>query len=224
MSFLGILGSPFPAIFAILLSEIKSKKFSKLIQTATTLPNFISWVIVFSLAFSFFSNDGFVNSMMARFNIHHQEGSGILGNNDAVWLFQWGLQCWKGLGWGAIIYLATIAGIDTALYDAAKVDGANRFQAIIHITVPGLFMTYLVLLLLGISNMLNNGFDQYFVFYNALVADKIEVLDYYVYKVGMLSNDYSLSTALGMAKTIISLILLFTANNISQALRGERLV
>lgn len=223
MSALSIICSPIPMIFAILLNEVKSARFKKLIQTTTTLPNFISWIIVYGIAFAMFSNDGPINSILGKVGLPIPEVN-ILGNNKYVWFFQTGLNIWKGTGWWAIIYIAAISGIDTELYDAAKIDGANKFGQIMHITVPGLANTYLVLLLLGISNMLSNGFDQYFVFYNSLVADKIEVLDYYVYKVGIIINDYSLSIAIGMLKTFISIILLFSANFASKKIRGESLI
>lgn len=220
MSSFGILSSPFPVIFAILLNEIKSSKFKRFVQTVTTFPNFISWIIVFSLFFSIFSIDGLINTAIRHF--HLGDGNfNLLGNNSAVWWFQWAAGTWKSLGWGAIIYLAAISGIDTELYDAAKVDGANRFKSILHITIPGLYSTYLVLLLLSVSNLLNNGLDQFFVFYNPLVADRIEVLDYYVYKIGIYTNDYSYATAIGMWKTLISVMLLFSVNSMAKRLRGE---
>lgn len=223
MSSLGLLSSPLPVVFAILLNEIKGKRFKKLVQTTTTLPNFISWIIVYSIVFSIFSADGLFNALKAKLGMS-PAAVNILGNVDLVWLFQWSIGIWKGLGWSVIIYLAAIAGVDGELYDAAKVDGANRFQSIIHITVPGLMPTYFVLLLLGISNILNSGFDQYFVFYNPMVSSKIEVLDYYVYKIGILSNDYPFSIALGMYKSFIGIALLFTANAVSKKVRGQTIV
>lgn len=222
MSGLGILGSPLPVIFAILLNELRSTKFKKLVQTTTTLPNFISWVIVFGIAFAFFSTEGFFNTIKLKLGMDVAPIT-ILGNTDATWFFQFGLGMWKSLGWSAIVYIAAIAGIDSELFDAAKVDGANRFKTIWHITVPSIMPTYLVLMLLGISNILNSGFEQFFVFYNPLVAAKIEVLDYYVYKVGILSNDYPYSIALGMYKTAISVTLLFVANTIAKKIRGNSL-
>ena len=222
MSFICIATSPLAVIFAILLNEIKSSKFRKLVQTTTTLPNFISWIVVYTLAFALFSGDGVVSNVYRALGI--DKSVDLLGNNNVVWIFQWGLGTWKSLGWGAIIYMATIAGIDSELYDAAHVDGANRFQTIMNITIPGLYSTYFVLLLLSISNILSNGFEQYFIFYNPLTADKIEVLDYYVYKIGVLTNDYPQSIALGMTKTIVSVALLFTANKLSKKIRGVSIV
>lgn len=222
LSLLGLLFSPLPVVFAILINEIKSSKFRKLVQTFTTLPNFISWIVVFTLTFAMFSADGMVNGVLRKFGA--ESIMNPLGNNDIAWGFQWALATWKSLGWNAIIYIAAITGIDSELYDAVHVDGANRWQTIWHVTVPGLYSTFFVLLLLQISNILSNGFDQYFVFYNPLTADKLEVLDYYVYKIGVLTNNYPQSIALGMFKTIISVTLLFGANKLSQRMRGESIV
>lgn len=223
MSFLSILCSPLSVILAILLNEIKCGPFKKIVQTTTTLPNFISWVIIFSLVFSLFSSDGLINQLLMSAHIIKQP-TNILGNNNAVWFFQTALALWKGLGWSAIIYLAAITGIDSELYDAAKVDGAGRFQSIIHVTVPGLMPTYFVLLLLSISNVLSIGFDQCLLFYNSLVADKIEVIDYFVYRLGIVTGDYSYGTAVGIFKSVISITLLFSVNNLSKKIRGESII
>ena len=139
-------------------------------------------------------------------------------------MFQTILNVWKVLGWNAIIYFAAIAGIDSELYDAASVDGAGRFHKILHITVPGISSTFFVLLLLQVSNMLSLGIDQYLAFYNSMVADKILVLDLYVYRLGLITQDYSYATAVGIFKSLVSIILLFSVNGISKKLRGESLV
>jgi putative aldouronate transport system permease protein len=223
MSALGLLTSALPIIFAIMIAEVPSRRFKKLVQTTTTLPNFISWVIVYSLAFNILSTDGLLNHMLLDLHLVDKP-TNILGNPDIVWYFQTALGIWKGLGWGAIIYLAAIAGIDNELYDAASVDGAGRLKKILHITLPGIAPTYFVLLLLAVSSILSVGFDQYFVFYNSLVADKIEVLDYYVYRIGLASHDYSYATAIGIAKTFVSLILLFSVNGLSKRVRGSSII
>ena len=223
MSALTLLATPFPVLFAIMINEIKGKYFKKFVQTATTLPNFISWIIVYGIAFSFFSMNGFINMLLKNFGIDIS-GAGIMGDPDKVWLFQWFLNIWKTLGWSSIIYIAAIVGIDGELFDAARVDGANKLKTIWHITIPGIMPTYVVMFLLGVSNILSNGFDQYFMFYNSVVADKIEVLDYYVYKVGFLINDYPYSITLGMLKSLISILLLFVANTLSKKVRGESIV
>lgn len=223
MSILNLLASPIPLLFAIFLNEIRSSKFKKLVQTTTTLPNFISWIIVYGLAFSIFSMNGLVNMLLAKLHLPASD-VGIMGNESLTWIFQLCLGIWKSMGWSAIIYIAAITSIDAELYDAVKIDGGNKFREILHVTVPGILPTFLVLFLLNVSNLLNNGFDQYFMFFNSMVSNKIEVLDYYVYKVGMLVNDYSFSITIGMLKTLISILLLFTANYISKKIRGESLL
>ena len=223
LSALGLLSTPVPVVFAIMFNEIKNSRFKKIVQTATTLPNFISWIIVYGVAFAFFSVNGFVSVLMQKIGIQPPV-MGILGDADLTWVLQWILGIWKNFGWSAIIYIAAITGIDSELYDAAKVDGANKLQSILHITIPGIMPTYVVMFLLAVSNILSNGFDQYFMFYNPMVADKIEVLDYYVYKVGFYINDYSYSITLGMLKSILGIILLFTANALSKKIRGESIV
>ena len=223
LSALGLLATPVPVVFAIMFNEIKNSKFKKIVQTATTLPNFISWIIVYGVAFAFFSVNGFVSVLMQKIGIQPPV-MGILGDVDHTWVLQWILGIWKSFGWSAIIYIAAITGIDSELYDAAKVYGANKIQSILHITIPGIMPTYVVMFLLAVSNILSNGFDQYFMFYNPMVADKIEVLDYYVYKVGFYINDYSYSITLGMLKSILGIVLLFTANALSKKIRGESIV
>ncbi|MDG0814004.1 ABC transporter permease [Cohnella rhizosphaerae] len=224
LSFLGILVSPLYVAFAILLNEMRGKLLRKWVQVTTTLPNFISWVLVYSVFYVFFAvSDGVVNNVLIKLEWLARPFN-FLGNSEIAWGFQTLVGLWKGLGWGAIIYLAAIAGIDQELYDAAKVDGAGRFRTIWHITVPGIMPTFVVLLLLNVSNMLNNGFEQYYVFYNALVADKLDVIDYYVYRVGLENNDFSYSTVLGMFKTIVSVVVLFTVNGIAKRIRGESII
>lgn len=223
MSFLGVACSVLPIVFAIMITELRFSFVGKIVQSATTLPNFISWVIVYSLAYTMFSSDGVVNQILLNIGVI-SEPTNILGNNGAVWMFQTALGVWKTLGWNAIIYLAAIAGIDDELYDAADIDGAGRFGKIRYITLPGVAPTFFVLLLLAISNILSAGFEQYLVFYNSLVADKIEVIDYYVYRIGIVTNDYSYGTAIGMTKSVVSVLLLFLVNLLSKKVRGSSII
>lgn len=220
MSFLGIITSPLPVAAAILLNEIRNSKIKKFVQTTTTLPNFISWITVYGLSYAFFSGSGMVNQVLKALNISVSQ-FGLMGNEKYTWIFMMCLDIWKGLGWNSIIYLAAITGIDTELYDAGMVDGANKVQLIRYITVPGVMPTYLVLLLLQISNILSNGFEKYYMFWNPLVSDKIEVLDYYIYKLGFASGQYSPAIAVGMVKSIVGIALLFGANYMSKKLRGD---
>ncbi len=224
MSGLGILTSWLPIAFAVLLAEIRSTKFQRTVQTLTTIPNFISWVLVYAIAICIFSTDGFINSFLT--NVLHQSGANTnyLQIADHTWLkmLLWGT--WKGVGWSAIVYIAGIAGIDQQLYEAARVDGANRFRCIWHITIPGLIPTYMVMLLMSIAGILSNGMEQYLVFENAMNKDVIEVLDLYVYHIGIGQNQIPLSTVVGISKSLIGVTLLFAANGISKAIRGESII
>ena len=223
LSLLSIATAPIPMLLAILISEVRSGWFKRLVQTVSTLPNYISWIIVFSLAFSMFSTEGAVNSIMLKTGIGSPPVD-ILGNYDRVWTVQTFLLLWKLAGWSAIIYLAAIVGIDSEQYDAAKVDGAGRMRTIWHITLPSIMPTFIVLLLLSVSNLLSAGFEQYLVFSNVMIADRIEVLDLYVYRLGLVTGDYSYSTAVGIFKTVISVLLLFSVNILSKKVRGQGIV
>nr|WP_304955330.1 ABC transporter permease subunit [uncultured Acetatifactor sp.] len=221
MSLIGIATSGLPMMFAVFLAEIKSKHYRKAVQTLTTIPNFISWVLVYSVAYAMFSvNDGFVNRLLMDLGIL-DEGINFLASSKHVWLSMWLWGTWKGLGWSAIMYIAALTGIDQEQYEAAAVDGAGRMQKIWHITIPGLLPTYFVLLLLSIANLVNNGMEQYFVFQNAMNKEYIEVLDLYVYNQGMVGINYSYSTAVSILKSIVSVTLLFVANMSSKLTRGE---
>ena len=150
-----------------------------------------------------------------------------LNSGSHMWVKMWAWSTWKGLGWGAIMYLAAIAGIDQELYEAARVDGAGRWKQIQFITLPGLLPTFFVLLLLSISNLINNGMEQYLVFQNSMNKNTIEVLDLFVYNITIASKGtslYSFGTAIGILKTIFSVTLLFGANYASKKLRGESIV
>ncbi len=223
MSGLGILTSWIPMAFAIFLSEIKNMKFRRFVQTFTTVPNFISWVLVYAIAFCIFSTDGFLSSILVNTGIWDQ-GQNLLMGNEHTWIKMWAWGMWKGVGWSAIIYIAAISGIDQQLYEAATVDGAGRFQKMWHITVPGLIPTFCVLLLMSVANILSNGMDQYLVFKNATNADTIRVLDLYVYELGIGKGSIPLTTVVSMLKSIISVTLLFLANGVSKLIRGESIV
>ena len=223
MSGLGLLTSWCPMAFAIFLSEIKNSRFRRLVQTFTTIPNFISWVLVFAIAFCIFSTDGFISSLMVNSGVWTQ-GKNFLMEGSHTWLkmLLWGM--WKGLGWSAIIYIAGISGIDQTLYEAATVDGAGRFQIMWHVTVPGLLPTFFVLFLMAVAGALNNGLDQYLVFENTSNTSAIQVLDLYVYKMGIVNGSIPFSTAVGMLKSVVSVVLLFLANGVSKKLRGETII
>jgi len=222
LSFLGLIVSPAPMALALLLNEVRRKWFRKTIQIITSFPNFISWIIVFSIFFAFFSvEDGVINKLFLDLGIW-KNPSNILADPNAAWIFQTLVGLWKGLGWGAIIYLAALAGIDQELYEAARVDGANRFREAWHISLPGMLPTFVVLFILGIGGMLNGGgFEQMFTFSNPMVVEKLDNLDTYVYRTGLQGIAFSYATAVGLAKSLVSILLLLGANAISKRINGS---
>lgn len=220
MAGIGLATSWLPMMFAVLLSEIHSQKYKKLVQTLTTIPNFISWTLVYAIAFAMFSvGDGFVNKILIKLGVI-SEGINFLADQKAVWLKMWLWGTWKGLGWGAITYLAAIAGIDQQLYEAAMVDGANRWQRIWHVTLPGLIPTFFVLFIISVGNILSSGVEQYYVFSNPMIREKVEVLDLYVYNLGVGQQQYSYTTAVGAMKSVIAVVLMASANWLSKIVRG----
>jgi putative aldouronate transport system permease protein len=230
ISGLAIATSWCPMVFAILLSEIRFTKFKRVVQTLTTLPNFISWVLVYAFAFTLLSVDaGLVNRLLMDLGAI-DKGINFLLSSEHIWIKMTLWSMWKGLGWGAIMYFAALSSIDPQLYEAAQVDGAGRFRQIWHITIPGLLPTYFVLLLLSFANLVNNGMEQYFVFQNAMNRQTIEVLDLYVYNVGLggtggsSSGTIPFATAVSMLKSLVSVALLFAANGLSKLFRGESIV
>jgi putative aldouronate transport system permease protein len=218
-------GSVLPLIFAIFLAEINSGPYRRTIQTVTTLPNFVSWVLVYALAYAMFAvDDGFVNNLLKRMG-RIDQGINFLASNSHMWIKMWLYTCWKGLGWSSILYIASLSSIDETLYEAAVVDGAGRFQKIWYITVPYLMPTFFTLMVLNIANLINSGFEQYFVFQNAINKESIEVLDLFVYNkgIGGSSNNISYTTAVGILKSGVSILLLFLANWLSKFVRDEKI-
>lgn len=223
MSLLGILVSFLPVGFAIFLNEIKCKWFKAFVQTFTTLPNFISWVLIYSVAFSLFSSSGMVNIILQNWGFIAEPVKFLDSDSHTyLWMIMWNV--WKNLGWLSIVYLASIASIDQEQYEAASIDGANRFQLMTNITIPALLPTFFIMLMLSIANFLNNGLDQYYVFQNSFNKTHIQVLDLYVYNIGMTGSSYSLATAISMLKSIVSVGLLTLVNMISKQVRGESII
>ncbi len=209
-----------PMIFAILFNEIQNTRFRKVVQTMTTLPHFISWVIVYGLVYALFTTEGPVNQLLAMFGTKQN----LLMDRDATYIFQSLLYLWKVLGWNSIIYVAAIAGIDQQLYEAATIDGAGHFRCALHVTLPGILPTFVVLMLLGVADFVNNGLDQYYVFQNAFTYNNLETLEMYTYKQGMKLMDYSYATAVGILKSGVSITLLFVTNAFAKKVRGNAIV
>ena len=224
MSGISLFFSWFPMVFAVFLNEIRCRPYRKFVQTVTTLPNFISWVLVYSFAFNVFGSFGAVNSVLKDLGWIDTPIS-FLKSSDHIWFKMWLWLTWKNAGWAAIMYLAAIAGIDEQMIEAAKVDGATRMQIIRHITIPSILPTYFVIVMLNLASFLSNGMEQYYVFQNAFNQESIEVLDLYVHNIATGgTGGYPLSTVISMLKSVVSVVLLATANGLSKLVRGESFV
>ena len=213
---------PIPIILALLLNEIKIKNFKKLSQTFMYLPHFISWVVLGGILTNFLSmNDGLINMLIERLG---GQKINFLGSAEWFRTVIIGSNIWKEAGWGTIIYLAGLSAINPEYYEAATVDGANRYQKLWYITIPGLADTIVVMLILAIGGLMNNGFEQIFLFQNGLNLSVSEVFETYTYRIGIVGGRYSYSTAVELFKSVIAAIMLFSANYTANKIRGGSLI
>ncbi len=204
--------------FAVLLNELVFLRFKKITQTISYLPHFVSWVIIASIAKNIFNDGGVVDSLVGT-NLHLMST-----NSPLIWLVIVVIECWKEMGWSAIIYLSSMAGIDPGLYEAAQIDGANRFQKVWHITLPGIRPTIIVLLIMSIGGALNVGMERQMLLSNALVQDHTMVLSWFSYMRGIKSSDYGLGTALGVFQSAVGVTLLLIANKIASLVGEDKLI
>jgi putative aldouronate transport system permease protein len=215
ISFLNLaLFFPLPIILAVLLNELRSQVYKRTIQSIVYLPHFLSWVIIVSLTFLMLSRaDGIINQLIEHFGFAKFD---FLTNPNVFWLLLTSQSMWKEAGWGTIIFLAAIAGVNTELYEAAKMDGANRFRQIWHVTLPAIRNVIIILLILRLGDIMEVGFEQVFLMYNGAVANVAEVFDTYVYRVGIQQGQFSYSTAVGLFKSIVGLVLVVAANRMAK--------
>ncbi|WP_214630248.1 ABC transporter permease [Paenibacillus agaridevorans] len=214
-----IFGFPAPIIIALLLNELMLKRFKRVVQTFTYIPHFISWVVVGGIVIDLLSpSSGIINKVIQSLGLEP-----IFFMSDGQW-FRWILvfsDNWKEAGWGAIIYLAAILGINDELYQAARVDGASRLRQIWHVTLPCIRSTIVILLLLRIGNVFDAGFEQILVMYNAMVYEVADIIDTYVYRVGLGQMQFGLTTAAGLFKSVIGCGLLIMANWMARRMGEE---
>ncbi len=211
-----ILGFPAPIIFALLLNEITNKRFKKLTQTVSYLPYFVSWVIFGGLIVRLLSLDnGAVNDLLINLQVI-KEPIAFMAEPNYFWWIAVISGIAKGMGWGSIIYLAAMSNTNMNLYEAAIIDGARRFQRMWHVTIPSITGTIVIFLIFNISGILENGFDQIWMLQNNLNVDMSEVIDTYVYKVGLAALRFSYATAVGFMRSVIAVILLMAANYFSK--------
>ncbi|WP_158324109.1 ABC transporter permease [Lederbergia ruris] len=216
---MGVLGLVFGTLtsigFALLINEVRLIKFKKLTQTISYLPHFVSWVIVANIVTTMLAPEGVVNNLLMATNIIDKP-IGFMSNPNMFWGIVTAADVWKETGWNAIIYLAAMTGVDPQLYEAAKVDGASRWKQMWHITLPSIRPVIIVLLILNIGNLINIGFEKQMLLGNNIVAEKALVIDLYALNYGIGMFRYSFGTAIGIFKSVISVILIVIFNNLAK--------
>ena len=217
------IGTAVAIIFALLLNEIKHTGYKRVVQSISYLPHFLSWIIVTGLVANFLStDDGIVNNFLLSLGIVDKPIL-FLGEPKLFWWVVNGAHIWKETGWNSIIYLAAISGISPELYEAAYMDGANRFQNMIYITLPGIKSTFVILMIMNLGFILNAGFEVQYLLGNGIVSDVSETIDIFVLKYGIASNNFSFATAAGMFKSVVSIIMITVANFAAGKLGEEKL-
>ena len=211
---------PMPIIFALLLNEVRSRYFKRFVQTMSYLPHFLSIVIIAGMLMQILSIDGTVNQLVKLFG-----GDAIPFMQQAEWFrtIYLSSEVWQTLGWGTILYLAALTTVDTTLYEAARIDGANRLQQTWHVTLPGIRPTMVTLLILNIGTFMAVGFEKILLIYNPLTYPTADVISTYLYRVGLVSNNFSYATAIGLFESLIGLTLILSANAISRRVVGASL-
>ncbi|KIL39003.1 protein lplB [Gordoniibacillus kamchatkensis] len=216
-----IFAFPVPIILALLLNEIRHSGYKRVVQTVVYMPHFLSWVIVGGIIVGLLSpTTGVINHALALFHI---EPIYFLGENSYIRSILIGSGIWKDSGWGTIIYLAAIAGINPDLYEAAEIDGAGRFRQVMSITLPSILPVIAILFLLQIGRFMDFGFERVFVFLNSLNSGNGEILDTYVYRAGLIDRQYSYTTAIGLFKSCVGLLLIILGNTFSKKMTGDGL-
>lgn len=216
------IGFPLPIVFALFLNEIRSTRFKKSIQTISYLPHFLSWVILGGILTTWLADTGMINQLLLAWGWIDQPIS-YLAEPGYFWTIVVSSDIWKELGWSAIIYLAAMAGVSTDMYEAATIDGAGRFQKMWYVTLPAIKGTISILFILAVSGILNSNFDQILVLRNSLNESASNVVDIYVYQVGIQQGRFSYSTAVGLLKSVLALILLLIANSVTKRMNNTSL-
>jgi putative aldouronate transport system permease protein len=225
MSIMGLLvGFTLPIILAILLNELKWKKFQKVVQTVSYLPHFVSWVIVASIVTKMLSlEDGAINQILLAFG-WIKEPIPFMARPQYFWWIVTLADLWKEIGWNSIIFLAAITGINPDLYESAAIDGAGKFKRIIHITLPSILPTVMIMLILAVGNIINIGFERQFLLGNTLLTDVSTVLELYILNYGIRSGRFAFGTAVGIFKSFVSIIMVVGANKLSKKITGVNIV
>ncbi len=208
-----LIGFPFPVIFALLLNELRSERFKKSIQTFTYLPHFISVTVLCGMILDFFSTNGIINDLLTVFGMERIPFFTLPEWFRTIYI---GTDIWSGFGWGSIIYLAALAGVDVSLYEAATIDGAGRFKKMLHVTIPGIMPTVVIMFILKFGHMMSLGAQKILLLYNPKIYETADVISTFVYRQGLAGAQYSYTTAVDTFSAIINVILLVSINQISR--------
>lgn len=218
-----IIGFPVPIILAVMIYEVKDGPFKRITQTISYLPHFLSWIVLGGMMISWLSTTGLFNQLLLFLGVI-QEGKNILLDADKYWWIASLSDIWKEAGWGTILYLATMAGIDPTYYEAARIDGASKARQIWNITLPLITPIISLNLILTVSGLLGSNLDQTFVLMNTQNQPKAEVINSYVYRMGLTQGDFSYATAAGLGVSVVSVILLVTANQMTKKLNKQSIL
>jgi len=216
-----LFGFPAPIILALLFNELRRGFFKRFAQTVSYLPHFVSWVVTASLIFALMGNDGFINMILGKLG---KDPVNFLGTGRYFWWVITFANIWKGVGWASILYLSAISGIDEELYQAGTVDGLNSLGMAVHITLPGIMPTVMLLFILGLGGILNAGFEQQLLIGNDQTRNYYEVIDTFAYKYGIQLGRYSFGAAVSFVKSVIGLGLVLAANRIGKKVTGMSLL
>jgi putative aldouronate transport system permease protein len=205
---------PVPIVLALMINEFSAKRYKRVLQTIFTFPNFLSWVIISGIMFNLFEANGLINNIL---QMTGYESVNFLTSNKLIRPLLYITENWKSAGWSAIIYLAAISGIEMEQYESAIIDGAGRLQRVLFITIPGIRETIIIMFILAIGNIMNAGFDQIFNLGNAAVQNRIDMLDWYIYRITFQgSTDFGFSTAISLMKAVVNFSMLILANQASR--------
>ena len=215
-----IFGFPAPIILALMLNEVRHVKFKKIVQTVSYMPHFISTVVIAGMILQFTATDGFLTQLLSNFGYPKQNLMLEPSLFQSIYVIS---DIWQGIGWGSIIYIAAVAGINGEVYEAARIDGAGRWKQMIYVTLPGIMPTIITMFVLRVGNMMNLGFEKIMLLYNSSIYETADVISTYVYRKGLVDQNYSFSTAVGLFNSFINLMLLFLANKICKRLTEHSL-
>ncbi len=209
-----VFGFPAPIILALLMNELRSKKFARVTQTITYMPHFISTVVICSMIREFVKPEGFITQILVNF--FNYGGKNLLSQPENFLPIYVISDIWQGVGWGSIVYLAALTAVDTELYEAAQIDGAGRWKQMLHITLPGILPTIIIMLIMRLGQVMSVGYEKIILLYNEGIYETADVISTYVYRMGLVDRQYSFSAAVGLFNSVVNFLLVILANRISK--------